>query len=122
MPYAFEVALTEVLFASGQKLDETTVTKYLQDNLHYEITSGDGTMGLIKIENLKTFKVGCYTTVGKYPDIHTSLLPSEGEKKYLYEITNGKGGGIKSPDELNNPVMMDGRHTKVGYGDGLRTY
>jgi len=123
MPYPFEVALTEALLAKGQKLDQASVTKYLEDNMYYKITTNDLPVTEIPIENLKTFKVGCYTAQGKYPDIHSSQLPTWGQKTYLFKITNKKGGGATSQDELDNPELVDGRREKVGHqGEGVGTY
>ena len=104
MAYTYDFSLTDKLLSLDVSPNGTET--YLTANLKYVIVSETGLV--IDPSSLKTFKAGICTTQGTYGKPGSDKLASFGDCTVLYKVTEDKPGGVASPDEFYEPILLDG--------------
>ena len=117
-PYAFDFAITDYLQQHNVALTKSAVEAYMTKHLSFVMTDGYGKT--IDMSQLKTFKAGVCTFKGTYGRHGSDKLASFGNCDVLSTITQNKPGGVKNPQQLVDPTLLNG--TPQNLTQNLETY
>jgi len=117
-PYVYDFAITNYLQQINVALTKSAVETYLTQHLTFMMTDGGG--NIIDMSHLKTFKAGVCMFKGTYGKRGSDKLASFGDCDVLSTITQNKPGGVKTPQQLNDPTLLNG--TPQNVTQTLETY